>query len=130
MARRGPQASLREQAIELLAGGDKPPEVAQALGITEEELRGWRKLRTFGDAVKKRTGQLLDEIEVCVLFRVAEQAEAGQSSQQKIFLEYQQKRREIETLKSSDRWTVGWSTAKPASAKPEETPPPDPDLDE
>ena len=122
MARRGPQANLREQAVELLAGGDKPPEVAVALGITEDELRGWRKRRSFGDAVLARSRQMLREGMYPVFRRMIEQAEAGQAAQQNSLLKYLEHLETVEAQNSSDRWVVGWSTAAPPTAKPEETP--------
>jgi len=122
MARRGPQANLREQAIELLAGGDKPPEVAVALGITEEDLRGWRKRRSFGDAVLARSRQMLREWMYPVFRRMVEQAESGQAAQQNALLKYLEHLEVVEAQNSSDRWVVGWSTAAPPSAKSEEPP--------
>jgi len=54
----------QEKAIELLAEGGKTYiEVAEAVGISVDTLRRWRKDEDFQDAVRKRCRELLKEAE-------------------------------------------------------------------
>ena len=129
MARRGPRANLREQAIGLLAGGDALSEVARAVGIVEADLREWQKKRAFAKAVQAGADQALEVAWPAVQRRIIEQAEAGQSSQQKMLIEYRLKLKELEAQNSSERWVVQFGTAAPPATKPEE-PSPDKDLGE
>jgi hypothetical protein len=115
MARRGPAANLREQAVELLAQGDKPEAVAVALGITEEVLRDWRKRRAFSDAVARRSHQLLREAIYPVFRRMIEQAEAGQAAQQNALLRYLVDIDKLAAERSSERWQVTWSGSAPTT---------------
>lgn len=117
MARRGPQAKLREQAVELLARGDaEPPSIAQALGITEDALRELRKTRLFREAVLSRSHQLLDEAMPFVIARLIEKAEAGQPTHLKILIDYRMKLKELEAQSSSERWHVTWGSAPPPAS--------------
>lgn len=139
MARRGSTKQLREQAVELLGtaravapgsgsaqrdGADTgPPEITAVLGITEEQFRELRKTRLFGEAVLSRAHQMLDESMPFVLRRIIDQAEAGQATQQKILIDYRIKLKELEAANSSERWSVGWSSAPAPKASPPDSKP-------
>jgi hypothetical protein len=120
MARRGPAANLREQAIELLAQGDKPPEVAVALGITEEALRDWRRKPAFTNAVLARSRQLLKLAMPFLYARMMEQAEAGHAGAQRLILTHLETLEKMEAEKTSEEWKVTWSSADAAPTAPPE----------
>jgi len=118
MARRGPRANLREQALELLAQGDKPEDVATALALPEDELRRWRSNATFTNAVLARSRQLLKLGMPFLYKRIMEQAEGGHPGAQRILLTHLETLEKMEAEKSSEEWKVTWSDASVAPTGP------------